>query len=556
MGYRDEQRRKLLREMLEEDTQVTTKLSMQELDRLVKSKPAPAKGGMKTQLIVLTGAEAGKIHILEDQELIGRDTTAGLRVTDTTVSRKHAVITKTQKGRFYIRDLGSQNGTWVNGVPVVDAAELRVGDKIRVGIKTIFLFTQQDNIELQLLELRKMESLGRLARGIAHDFNNLLATIMLNVNYIEVMKEEGVIDPEELATSLDQTKVALKQAANMTEQLLGFARKGRYEERPRNVSDILHEVVGLIRRTFDRAIEITTDIDLDLAVVGDQSQLQQVFMNLCINARDAMPSGGELKIEAHSHRLDSIPHEGGVSFLASGRHVVISVSDTGVGMDEKTRQHIFEPFFSTKGLGKGNGLGLATVYGIVKNHGGEIQVESIQGKGTTFIVYLPASEIALETADGKKRKSDPALHVLSEGSVLLVEDDERLLQITKKTLEKLGYNVVCCGDGVAAVEAYRRCYKTIRVVLLDLVLPKQGGLETFRKMKRINPDVLIVVVSGYSEDSQLRTILDEGAAAFVKKPCSANQLATVLSEVLSDEENEMKPTLISLPTVPPMKKPG
>lgn len=530
----DKLKRRHIYDLLDEDTQVTTRINMKELDSLLPSRQLPAEQGTKTQLIMLTGAEAGKIHVLSKNELLGRDIKANLRVSDTTVSRQHARIAEDPNGRYYIEDLGSQNGTWVNGIPVMKTAELKVGDKVRVGVKTVFLFTQQDDIELQLLELRKMESLGRLARGIAHDFNNLLATIMLNVNYIEVMADDDDIDPQELQTSLDQTKVALKQAANMTEQLLGFARKGRYEERPRNVSAILSEVVGLIQRTFDRVIQIETDIQPGLAVVGDHSQLLQVFMNLCINARDAMTDGGRLTIKAELRDINS-PGGGALSFLASGPHVVISVTDTGVGMDEKTRDHIFEPFFSTKGLGKGNGLGLATVYGIVKNHGGEIRVDSEPGQGTCFIVYLPATE--LPDSDNKDRQAVPERMsgaISSSGAILLVEDDEKLQVITRKMLEKLGFDVIACTDGVEAVKLYRAHKSRIRLVLLDVVLPKQGGLETFRMIQRINPNVRVVVVSGYSEDAQIRTIMNEGASAFVKKPCSAEGLAAVISDVLVD----------------------
>jgi signal transduction histidine kinase/CheY-like chemotaxis protein len=543
----DTLRRKHIYDLLDEDTQVTTKLTMKELDSIMPSRVVPKEEGIKTQLIVLTGAEAGKIHLLGNEDLVGRDINANLRVTDTTVSRKHAVFTKSVNGRYYIEDLGSQNGTWVNGVPLIKNAELRVGDKIRVGVKTVFLFTQQDDIEQQLLELRKMESLGRLARGIAHDFNNLLATIMLNVNYIEVMSDEGEVDPQELQTSLEQTKVALKQAANMTEQLLGFARKGRYEERPRDVSAILREVVGLVERTFDRAIQIDTRIQPSLGVVGDHSQLLQVFMNLCINARDAMPKGGRLTIEAKSEDINS-PNVGALSFLTSGPHVIISVSDTGVGMDEKTRRHIFEPFFSTKGLGKGNGLGLATVYGIVKNHGGEIHVESSPDQGTRFVVYLPATE--LPAPSGAARPQSPARltsTVDSSGAILLVEDDEKLQAITRKTLEKMGFEVISCIDGIQAVDLFRRHEKQIRLVLLDLVLPRQGGLETFRIIRSISPEVKVVVVSGYSEDSQLRTIMKEGAAAFLKKPCSADALSAVISDILLDVTKTQSHKMISPP---------
>jgi two-component system, cell cycle sensor histidine kinase and response regulator CckA len=532
-----------LNNLLDEDTLVTNRLKVRRFDQSMTSEPVPRDRGIKTQLIVLTGADSGKIHILSEKDLVGRDLSASLRGTDTTVSRKHALITRAPSGRYFVTDLGSQNGTWLNGATLTGRTELTVGDKIRVGVKTVLLFTQQDNIELQLLELRKMESLGRLARGIAHDFNNLLATVMLNVSYIEVMTEDGAIDTEELTTSLEQTKVALKQAANMTEQLLGFARKGRYEERPRNVSAILEEVVSLISRTFNKTINVKTNISPDLAVVGDQSQLLQVFMNLCINARDAMPKGGTLTISAHMKHLD-VSNDEAVSFLSAGPHVVISVQDTGVGMDEKTRQHIFEPFFSTKGLGKGNGLGLATVYGIVKNHGGEIQVDSQIDSGTTFHVYLPASEMPITTETMASRLSPKTL--VMNSTILLVEDDEKLRSITEKTLRRIGYGVIACADGQEAIAKFRENRKQIQLVLLDLILPKVSGHEVFFEIRKLAPRAKIVVVSGYSEDEQLREIMQAGAAAFVKKPCSAEDLAVAIADVLTTKKTDTLP----LATIP------
>jgi signal transduction histidine kinase/CheY-like chemotaxis protein len=527
---------------LDDKTEVTKRLSEQELSKIISSKPPVKDKPVKNQLILLTGQDAGKFFMLDTEEIIGRDLNVTLRVSDTTVSRRHARILRSPSGRYYIEDLGSQNGTWVNGVPAVRRTPLKAGDKIRIGVKTIFLFTQQDNIELHLLELRKMESLGRLARGIAHDFNNLLATVMLNINYIEVMSEDGVVDLDELAVSIDQTKIALKQAANMTEQLLGFARKGRYDERPQNVSSIVEETISLVRRTFDRAVLIETELEPDLWVVGDRSQLIQVLMNLCINARDAMPKGGMLKISSKLEHLDSA-NLSSTPFLAAGPHVVVAVSDTGVGMDEKILQHIFEPFFSTKGLGKGNGLGLATVYGVVKNHGGEIRVDSEPGKGTTFTVYLPASEVFINH-DEERQTGQYTIAPATSGIVMLVEDDDHLRVITEKTLAKLGYRVTSCVDGVEAVETYKALRPQVHLVLLDLILPKLNGHDVFRQIRTLDPTADIVIISGYSEDRQLRDLMADGAAAFIKKPYSADYLASVIADVLAKrtDRRDIRPT--------------
>ncbi len=530
-----------LDDSLEEETQVTTRLSERETHIITSHDASGKDKELRAQLVILTGVDSGMIYGLKEENIIGRDFKSDLKVQDTSVSRKHARILRAPNRRYFIEDLNSRNGTWVNGLPVTRQLPLQVGDKIRVGIKTVLLFTQQDDIELHLLELRKMESLGRLARGIAHDFNNLLATVMLNTNYLKIMADEGSVDLEELSTCVEQTELALKQAANMTEQLLGFARKGRYDERPRNLSTVIEETVYLIRRTFERSVSIQTDIQPDLWVVGDQSQLSQVMMNLCINARDAMPSGGTLNIVAKIEQLnpsdDSVPH-----IMAMGPHVVICVEDTGVGMNEETVSHIFEPFFSTKGLGKGNGLGLATVYGVIKSHGGEIRVDSTPEVGTRFTVYLPFAGIHEE----EYIESVPERYITKDlrksgDLVLLVEDDENLCSATTKALKRLGYSIKACKDGVEAVSTYLKHKDEICLVLLDLILPRLNGYEVFRQIKASNPNEKILIISGYSEDGQIRNLLTDGAAAFIKKPYVIEHLVNVMNKVMHERTNFQTP---------------
>lgn len=500
---------------------------------------------MRHQLVLLSGPDAGKICEISGSAMVGRDGGTDLRVLDTTVSRKHARIDLTPSGDYIIQDLGSQNGTLVNGSPIKSRHKLQVGDRIRLGLKTVVLFTHQDDVEDQILELRKMESLGRLSRGVAHDFNNLLAGIMLNVNYIEALGLDERPNPEEIREALENAKLGIRQAANLTEQLLGFARRGRSDERPRDLSAILREVVGLIRRTFAPNIKIEAHIADDLAVVGDHSQLQQVFMNLAINARDAMPGGGTIEVTA---RLEEPPASDDKTWNQEPR-IAVSVQDTGVGIDRESLNHIFEPFYTTKELGKGTGLGLATVYGVVKSHGGDVEVESAVGYGSCFRVLLPASQKPPAQASSPGRIEghlDPRMY----GAILLLEDDTLLMEITKKTLEHMGFEVYGCTSCDEAVRTYDQMLPRISLVLMDMVLPGKGGVDTFSKMRAINPHGKIIVISGYAEETQVRSSLEGRVDGFLRKPCDAESLFNAISDALLEPEEDVmaKATLAYIKT--------
>ncbi|MFH1131210.1 MAG: ATP-binding protein, partial [Pseudomonadota bacterium] len=326
-----------------------------------------------------------------DQDtLIGRDACADVNLADAAVSRQHALIRQIAPGEFTIEDLDSRNGTIVNGARV-KTHTLKFGEKIQIGSRTLFLFTQRHEIEEHLLHSQKMESIGRLARGIAHDYNNLLSAVLFSINYLESLFEKQGFDKEQAYESLANAKIALKQLTGLTSQLSKFARHGKLEDEPIDFSAVVHEVVGLFQRTFDRSIQIQKDIEPNLVVVGEASKLNQVVMNLCMNALDAMPQGGILSIKVEEWTVER-QQLCTFGYMPPGSHVVLSVTDNGVGIDPEIQEKIFEPFFTTKGPTKGTGLGLALVYGIVKNHGGHVEVQSELKKGSTFRVYLPASE--------------------------------------------------------------------------------------------------------------------------------------------------------------------
>jgi CheY-like chemotaxis protein len=372
-----------------------------------------------------------------------------------------------------------------------------------------------------------MESIGLLAGGIAHDFNNILGGIL---GYTSFVKAQVPLE-DRIYPHLETIERSALRAAELTSQLLGFARGGKYVVGPLRINELVRETAELLRGTIEATVVMETGLDPSSPVIeADASQMQQVLMNLCVNARDAMPGGGELKIT--TTRLDtpdaflrSIPEGKG------GPFVRIDIADTGIGIDRAIRGKIFDPFFTTKEKGKGTGLGLATVYGIVKNHNGFVNVESEMGAGTTFSVYIPAvdkrpaqvQEIASRPPGGKE-------------TVLVVDDEETIRELVKDILEEIGYSVLTAGNGFEAVEIYRERIGKIGLVILDMTMPGMGGRETFEKLRELNPRVRAILSTGYSEDERARQMLAMGVKAFVQKPYRIDDLASTVRRILDSPE--------------------
>ena len=376
-------------------------------------------------------------------------------------------------------------------------------------------------LEAQLHQAQRMESLGTLAGGIAHNFNNLLMGIM---GYASLMLLET--DPDHPNHKrLKNIEKQVESGSRLTSQLLGYAREGSYEVKPISLNQLVKETSD----TFGMAKkEITVHQELSEKLYGikaDQGQIEQVLLNLYVNAADAMPGGGELFLKTNNvadKDMTSKPYK-----VKSGNYVLLTVKDKGVGMDEETKERIFEPFFTTKGLASGTGLGMASAYGIIKGHGGYIDVDSKKGEGTTFSIYLPATEKDLE---GKKVSSDEL--VKGKGTVLLVDDEGMVLDAVEEMLKHLGYEVLLAEDGQEALELYKENQDKIDMVLLDMVMPEMGGGETFDRIKEINTNIKVLLSSGYSIEGEAKEILKRGCDAFIQKPFKPEQLSQKIGEVL------------------------
>jgi PAS domain S-box-containing protein len=387
--------------------------------------------------------------------------------------------------------------------------------------------TEQKHLRQQLLQAQKMESIGTLAGGIAHDFNNLLTGIL---GYASLIKTK-FSEERQMAPYIDTIEKSAIRAAELTAQLLAFARGGKYATRPINLNGIIEETLKIIGRTFDKSIVIDVYARESLPTVeADAGQLQQVLMNLCVNARDAMPDGGTLTLETDVATLgeDYMKTHAGAK---AGAYVVLSVNDTGVGMNKETMQRIFEPFFTTKEEGKGTGLGLSMVYGVVKNHDGHVCVYSEPGEGSTFKVYLPVSG---KYATPQEPPED--VSPLNGNELILVVDDEELVRsLAMEMLECYGYRVLVAEDGATALEALKQKNGSIDLVILDMVMPKMAGRETFLKMKEINPQVKVLLSSGYSQNGKAREILESGIKGFLQKPYQLNSLLSKVRKALDQD---------------------
>ncbi len=418
-----------------------------------------------------------------------------------------------------------------DGTPIhvsVRVSPVYSSDGTLVGASTFARdITEKKKLEEQLRQAQKMEAVGQLAGGIAHDFNNFLTAIIGYGTLLGMNIAEG----SACRAYVDQILAAAERSANLTRQLLAFSRKQVMELRVVDVNDILRGVDKLLRRLIGEDIEFRSDLaGQGLLVMADRGQIEQVVMNFATNARDAMPEGGFFTLATSMVELDGSTAE--TRGLRPGPYALLTASDTGTGMDEKTRQRIFEPFFSTKETGKGTGLGLSIVYGIIKQHNGQISVYSEPGKGTTFRIYLP-----LVRAGGGESPVMP-VQALQRGheTVLVAEDNDEVRRLTTHVLEEFGYTVLGAKDGEEALSLFNEHRDAVDILLLDVIMPKISGREVCDAIRQINPKTKMIFTSGYTEDIlKKKGIFGEGLH-FIAKPASPHDLLKKLREVLDAPE--------------------
>jgi PAS domain S-box-containing protein len=385
--------------------------------------------------------------------------------------------------------------------------------------------TKQKQLEQEFIQAQRMESMGILAGGIAHDFNNILGIILGHGNLLVEKRS----NPQEFSETVSTIVQAVERGATLVQQILTFARKTDIQFRQTNLASAVSEIIAMLKETFPKIIAIQGNCPNNIPdIFADQAQINQVLLNLCLNARDAMPHGGLLTLKTEVRTKEQV-HE---HFPAADQesYVCLSVTDTGVGMDEETRLRIFDPFFTTKKDGKGTGLGLSVVYGVMQAHLGFVDVESKPSQGTTFYLYFPITAKSSRPIDLERQKE--TFHLEGTETILYVEDEEFIRDIVRMTLESKGYKVYTAPDGIVALQLYKTHQQEIDLVLTDLGLPGMTGVDELIKLKEINPDIKVIFTSGFFEQDVQQKLLREGASAFIQKPFQPRDLLQLVREVL------------------------
>jgi PAS domain S-box-containing protein len=431
-----------------------------------------------------------------------------------------------KSGTYFINltDLeGNDHKLVVSGTPYFDERGKYHG---AIGIFTDI--SELRKLEEQLQQSQKMEAIGTLAGGIAHDFNNILSGVLGYASLLRRHTEAG----SQLAHYAEMVEKSAERGALLAGQLLAFSRKGKRFVQDVDVHQLIDDVVEIFERTIDRKIAVYSRKNaVASAISGDPGQIQQVLMNLCINAKDAMPDGGYLLISTETVQLDQAFCRAN-ECLAPGPYLEIKVEDSGEGMSEQTKQRLFEPFFTTKEEGKGTGLGLSMVYGTVKSHGGLISVDSEPGRGAAFSVLLPL-KICKPT---EERVCSEPVPKMKTGMILVVDDEEIIRYLLSEMLRELGFEVLTAEDGIEGVDIYRDYASEVDIVLIDMIMPRMNGKETFLEMKKINPNVKAILSTGYTKDEMVREALDHGIAGFIQKPYRVEELSQVLAAALQECE--------------------
>jgi len=443
-------------------------------------------------------------------------------VWDEDIEKQYSFIKRDGDTLFTETDVpfvrGQKRSLWGKAGPLYD-----IHGNVAGAIESIRDVTERKILEAQLMNAQKMEAIGTLSGGVAHDFNNILMGVQGYASLMMLDTDKGHPHYEWLG----QIEELVRNAADLTRQLLGFARGGKYVVKPFDMNELIEKTSTMFGRTRKEVVVHRKYQNSVWTVEGDHGQIEQVLLNLYLNAWQAMPSGGDLVLETRNVVLDDVGTK--THSMPPGRYVCTCITDSGVGMDARTKERIFEPFFTTKELGRGTGLGLAMVYGIIKNHNGHINVESEPGKGTTFCFCLPASQKDIE-----ELKPGASEIVRGRGNILLVDDEATILAVSTAIIESLGYTVDAVRSGEEAIALYRKKKDTIDLVVLDMIMPGLSGNETFDRIREINPGARVILCSGYSLNEQAYRIMEKGCGGFLQKPFNITQISRKLREVLQD----------------------
>jgi len=487
---------------------------------------------LSPQGIALTETRTGRLVNVNERfceltkhtrrETVGRTTTECGFYSKEDRGRFTRKLLESGRVRGLEMDFRAKDGSIVN--TLMFANLVRIGGEER--ILTVFLdMTEVKQLEAKLLQAQKLKAIGTLAGGIAHDFNNLLTVVQARAS----LMLEGIDFTHPDYGHLKAIEHQVESGSRLTRQLLGYARKGKYDVKPVSLNRLVEETSNTFGRTRKDIVIQRGLADGVCAIMADQGQIEQILLNLYINAADAMPRGGELTL-----RTVELSHEEMKDKLYEpkpGRYILLTVTDTGKGMDEETRQRIFEPFYSTKEVERGTGLGLASAYGIVKSHAGYIDVDSEPGVGTTFSIYFPASEEQVQQVS-----SAPEQILEGSGTALVVDDEPQVLSACADVLKQMGYEVLLAGNGKEAIESYRQNKDRIDIVILDVIMPGMRGGEVYDKMKEITPRAKVLLLSGYSVDGEASEILERGCNGFLQKPFSLQELSGKLKEVIEPKQ--------------------
>jgi len=481
---------------------------------------------------------SGRLLFLNQRcgDLYGYSKQEGLRLAlwDVVCPEEHGRIQKRIQERLGRKDLGNErqiynslrkDGSTFRSEISTSLVTYRGKPAIQGVIRDV---SEQERLQQQLQRAQRMEAIGTLAGGIAHDFNNLLMAIEGNISLLLIDKRVDEAQWERIA----KIERYILDARKVTEQLLGFAMGGKYEIRPLDINETINKTCEMFGRT-KKEIKIQTQYQEGIwAVEADRGQIEQVLLNLYVNAWQAMPGGGNLYLQTENISLsrEDATHFG----IKQGSYVKISITDTGIGMDKDTQARIFDPFFTTKEIGRGTGLGLASAYGIIKNHGGIINVYSEIGQGTSLHIYLPASKVPVLREDDTKQDISRGA-----GTILVVDDEEMILDVAEGILKSLGYTVLLANEGREAIEIYHQKGAGIELVVLDIIMPGMSGGETYDRLKEIDPEVRVLLSSGYSMDGKAKDILNRGCNGFIQKPFNVRDLSIKLKEIIQDKNKNI-----------------